>query len=252
MIHLPASPHRHSRLGLSVRSRWPIVFATVLSCALILAWNLQINTHLQVRHIEIEGNQRVSDVAIRHLSDIYADSYPWMLSAKQIEHKLVKHPWIRSASVDIDFPNHVSILIEEQSPILLIAAEHFWYLNDEGMIFRRANPDDMDYPVLTGISASLLKEHPRIGQRIINDALVLYETVDIPLLGGQANISEIHFDRIDGFSVLLRNGTEIIFGFYPPEGRMQRLRMMVAKGLSLTSPQRIELDADKIALVTPL
>ncbi|MGC6507228.1 MAG: cell division protein FtsQ/DivIB [Myxococcota bacterium] len=252
MIHLPVSPHRHSRMGLTLRSRWPLLLAMIGLVAVTLSWKMRANEILKVQDIAIEGNHRVSDTAVKHLSDIYKDTYTWMLSAKHIERKLEKHPWIRDADVEISFPNQVSIKLEEQRPVLVLASESFWYINDSGVVFRKASPDDMDYPAITGIAPSYFQDHPLIAQRIIQDGLALYETVDIPLMGGKENISEIHFDRTDGYSVLLRNGTEIIFGFYPPDGRMQRLRTMVAKGLMLTLPQRIELDAEKIALVTPL
>ena len=228
------------------------MLAAISMLALAVSWNMRVNEMLKVQTVAIEGNHRVSDSSVRHLSDIYLDTYTWMLSAKHIERKLVKHPWIRQADVEIRFPNRVSITIQEQEPVLLLASDYFWYINDSGVVFRRAASDNMDFPVLTGINPTYFDEHPHIAQRIISDALSLFETVDIPLIGGKDNISEIHFDRIDGYSVLLRNGTEIIFGFYPPDGRIQRLRTMVAKGLTLNLPQRIELDAEKIALVTPL
>ena len=67
-----------------------------------------------------------------------------------------------------------------------------------------------------------------------------------------ADFSEINFNRHMGFSVVLRNGTEIIFGFYSPQSRIERLRKMVQNGLDIQIPQRIELDADRVAIATPL
>ena len=67
----------------------------------------------------------------------------------------MKHPWIRQADVEIRFQNRVSITIQEQEPVLLLASDYFWYINDSGVVFRRAASDNMDFPVLTGINPTV-------------------------------------------------------------------------------------------------
>ena len=77
----------------------------------------------------------------------------------------------------------------------------------------KAYTDDVDYPILTGIPHSWPHEHHYVTQRIIQDAANILIETSVPLIGGQNNISEIHFDRQIGFSIFLRNGTEIVLGF---------------------------------------
>jgi hypothetical protein len=89
-------------------------------------------------------------------------------------------------------------------------------------------------------------------QVIIRDALAVRTAFDLPELGSEENISEIHFQRETGFQVILRNGSTISLGFYEPNGRVERLKKMIAKGLDLSTPQRIDLDADKVAIAKPL
>ena len=45
---------------------------------------------------------------------------------------------------------------------------------------------------------------------------------------------------------------QISLGFYEPNSRVERLKKMVSKGLDLSTPQRIDLDADKVAIAKPL
>ena len=71
-------------------------------------------------------------------------------------------------------------------------------------------------------------------------------------LGSEDNISEIHFKERQSFQVILRNGTTISLGFYEPNGGVERLKKMLSKGLDLSTPQRIDLDADKVAIAKPL
>lgn len=252
MIHLPVYPKHRRRLGTSFRKMLPLTLFGLLVAATIALWQLQISAYVQVKQVQIEGNNRVSNAAVRHLADIYYDSYIWTVNETPIANRIAQHPWIRNATVQVSYPNEVTIHVEEHKPVLLLAADRFWYVNDAAEIFRIADPNNINFPVLTGITSADLHENAHLGQRIIQEALFLYDTVNIPLIGGAEALSEIHFNRVEGFSVYLRNGSQLIFGFYPPETRIQRLRTMIAKGLDLSIPQRIELDAERIALVTPL
>ena len=127
-----------------------------------------------------------------------------------------------------------------------------WYVDTEGDIFRAADSSDVNHPILTGIPVDWAIEQPRLVQVVIRDALAVREAFDLPELGSEDNISEIHFQQETGFQVILRNGTTISLGFYEPNSRVERLKKMVSKGLDLSTPQRIDLDADKVAIAKPL
>ena len=62
----------------------------------------------------------------------------------------------------------------------------------------------------------------------------------------------IYFQKDLGFSIILHNGSKIIFGFYDPKDRLDRLSQMIENGLSLETPQQIVLDAERVAVVIPL
>lgn len=206
----------------------------------------------RVQEVNITGEDLLTDASIRHLSNIRYNEHIFLVEEGQIERSVEEHPWVYDATVNINFPNALNIEIIEQKPTMLLALKKLWYVNQNGDIFREANQSDLNYPIVTGIPQKWQEEHPNILVRVLHDALLIQEACDVPFLGGAENISEINFHTRTGFRVILRNGAIITFGFYEPAGRVERLRKMIAKGLDISEPQKIILDADTVAIAKPL
>ena len=208
--------------------------------------------YFHVWSVEISGNHTISGQAIHHLSDIHYGMHSWSLDPQKAEQKIAKHPWIHSAKVDWDFPSQVQISIKEEEITALLALKKMWYINEEGTPFHVAQAHNVNYPIITGIPQDWVSRHPYIVKRIIQDALkILKTTADFPFLSAQ-NISEIYFQKDLGFSIILHNGSKIIFGFYDPKDRLERLSQMIEHGLNLDEPQQIVLDAERVAVVIPI
>ena len=247
-----------SSVKISTRRKWiktfsqsgGVLLAASTALALLFLWIS--GSSFRVQQLSISSNARIAAVSLWHLSDIHRGQHLLSINRDHVEGRLEQHPWVRDAKLSLQFPSGIHIEVEEQKPVLMLALDSFWYVNDAGEVFRKSDSTDVDYPVLTGIPAGWESSHPEVVQRILQESVALLVDCSIPLVGGAGNLSEIHFDRHMGFSVVLRNGTEIIFGFYSPQSRIERLRKMVQNGLDIQIPQRIELDADRVAIATPL
>ena len=250
MSSLPYSPIKKQALS----RRLPQIGTAISLCALIGYFGFEFSTSplFRVQEVSISGNSKASDVAIRHLGNIRYNEHLALLSPESIAYQIEQHPWVQHVSVSRTFPSVVNIDITEYEPTLLLALERMWYVGQDGTIFRAADSFNMNHPILTGIEPAWINEHPTVVQRIIKDALTIREAFDLPLIGSEDNISEIHFQRETGFQIILRNGTTIVLGFYEPASRVDRLRQMISKGLDLSNPQTIELDADQVAITKPL
>ena len=206
----------------------------------------------RIHEVHISGEELLTDASIRHLSNIRYNQHIFFLNEGQIERSIQDHPWVYDVNVITHFPNQVDIEITEQKPTMLLALEKLWYVNQNGDIFREANQNDLNYPIVTGIPQKWQEEHPNILVRVLHDALLIQQACDVSFLGGSENISEINFHTRTGFRVILRNGAVLTFGFYEPASRVDRLRKMIAKGLDISVPQKVILDADTIAIAKPL
>ena len=176
-----------------------------------------LENQLFLRSLTFTGNQRVETHALHHLSNIHTDHSMLYFNPKRAEKEIEQHPWVEQAQVTSSFWENirglVKIDIKEQSPLMLVSLEKIWYANEKGVMFREATTAEVDYPILTGIPSSWAVEYPSITKRIIEESADILIKSSIPLLGGASNISEVHFDRQIGFSLVLNNGSEIVLGF---------------------------------------
>ena len=208
--------------------------------------------YFHIWSVDISGNKSISGQALHHLSDIHYGTHSWSLVPEEAAKKIEAHPWIHSAEVVWDFPSQVHITVKEEEITALLALKNLWYINAEGTPFHVAQTHNLNYPIITGIPQDWVSKHPYVVKRIIQDALnILSSTEKFPFLSAQ-EISEIYFQKDLGFSIILHNGSKIIFGFYDPKDRLERLSQMIEHGLSLDEPQQIVLDAERVAVVIPL
>ena len=212
-------------------------------------WN---GPHMRIWNVEIEGSTTISNTAIHHLSNLHYGTHFWNIDEEKTEVLIKQHPWIQNADVDWNFPSSVHIQIKEEKVKALLALDKMWYLNHNGKPFRAASPTNLDYPIISGIPNNWAKKHPQVVQKIIDESLSILDICSQTEYLGQEKISEIYFQKNAGFTIILRNGSKIIFGFYEPKERIERLTQMIDNGLELSKPQQIVLDAEKVAVVIPL
>jgi hypothetical protein len=127
-----------------------------------------------------------------------------------------------------------------------------WYVDAAGQPFVRAQTVDLDFPILTGLSAELAAERPELARAVVMGALRILSVVDGHAVAGGQNLSELRFDSRTGYTLVLRNGSELIFGMGDPAPPLRRLDQLIGVGLDLRIPQRVDLDAATVAVATPL
>ncbi len=260
---LNRSPRRQDLVG--TEPLWKIRAARawrVLSTGLIggvLVTIAGIGVH-QVRHgaawtvvsQHIEGNLAVSDVAVRHLSNVRSGAHLFEVDLESAIRGVERHPRVRSATARRSFPSAITISVEEYEAVLLLALDDLWYVAGDGAIFTRADSDDLDYPILSGLDTGRALAYPRLAHAVIAGALSILDAAAEHSQAGPDEISEIRFSEKLGYTIILRNGSELVFGFESPDSRLGRLNQMLVAGLDLAAPQRIDLHSRSVAIATPL
>lgn len=207
----------------------------------------------RVQAVEVVGGHHATPAAVRHLADIRAGGPLLMVDLERVVAQVMEHPWVAEATVSVRFPGVVEIAVREhEDPLLLLHPTGLFRVNPEGEVFVRARSTGLDRPVLTGLDATLTDEHPAVGQRVVREALVWVDRVAASGFLDPEQLSEVHFDRALGYTLRLRNGSNLHMGFRDPAAQLERLRAMVEAGLDLRVPHRIDLDMDGLAVATPL
>ena len=206
----------------------------------------------EIWNVHFKGNNRVTATALHHLSNLSYGRHLLSVDAKRVSKDIQQHAWIKKATVDIELPSTVHVEIVEHQPAFLVALEKVWYVSDEGIPFKQASAMDLNYPMLTGVPHGWAKEHPNIAVKILADTNQLMLAINASDAIDIDNVSEFHFNKNTGFSLILRNGTRISIGFYEVTQRLFLLQEMINEGLNWDEPKEILLDGDDVAVVMPL
>ncbi|MBN1335459.1 MAG: FtsQ-type POTRA domain-containing protein [Deltaproteobacteria bacterium] len=248
----PASPwRRHLRRGL-----WIPVLAG-------LAWSLAAiarDVRFGVQQVVVENatvwppgrTTQVGEGEIRHLADVRMGQPLWKVDLGRVVSGVARHPWVDEVQAARRWPSTVVVRITEHVPVLLLQHEGLFYVDREGVVFKRARGTDLDHPVLSGLDPEGVSRHPEYARRVIASSLALLAAVEDSGEFGTREVSEIHVHAQDGFSLILRNGTELAFGFADPLARTDRLARLRAAGFDPTVRQRVDLAPDEVAVVVPL
>jgi cell division protein FtsQ len=111
------------------------------------------------------------------------------------------HPWISAALIERRLPGTLLIRVEEHRPAALVQAGGIYVLDDEGRLFKKADPEDgLDVPILTGLSRDAWQSRrPELQLRLLS-ALHLLDAWRAAHLSTSA-LSEVRLDEDSGFTL---------------------------------------------------
>ena len=205
-----------------------------------------------VNEVTFSGQVNASEVGLRHLSDIPKGAHLFEVDLLTVVRKVERHPWVRRAEARRVMPGTIEITIEEHQPVMLLALDAFWYVGADGRPFKLAEADNLDFPVLTGLTPTLVEKHPVVARAVLDAAMVRLEACDGHPVAGPEHLSEIRFDPAGGFTLVLRDGSELYLGFSDATAALRRLDRLWQAGLRLDHPTRVDLEAPQIAVATPI
>ena len=223
-----------------------------------VAWVLVASPWLRYTELQIEGNRRAGVAELRHLANLPQADPMVLLDLSAAVAGVERHPWVESASARRQFPNAIVLTVRERVPVALLhlqghdSVAGFFLVRAAGTVFARAaQPADYDHPILTGLDPELVAAQPEVARRLVREGLAWLSAAQEQ--GGlpESSLSELHFDARTGYTLNLRNGGDVLLGF-ADRTRVARLPALVASGLDLSTPHRIDLASDRLAVVTPL
>lgn len=230
-----------------------------------LVWLGFFSEALRFRELRVVGNERASEVALRHLADLAEGTPLLRLDLDRAVEGVERHPWVAEATARRVFPDTVVLQVHEREPRALLLLDALYLVDADGTPFLVAGAGDLDHPVITGLPPALAESDPPLARRVIVDALALLEAAEGR--GGirESAISEVRFDVRAGYTLVRRNGGELLLGFQAPapdggipgpagwEAALARLDTLATAGVALASrPFRVDLGTPSLAVVTPL
>ena len=176
---------------------------TGVACASAYSW-LTRSPLFTVRTIDMNRCANVSLEEVWAIVRGDGTGIIWSIPAKEIAQRLSRHPWVRTVSVRKAFPDRLVVRIQERKPVAMVNLDVLHYLDEEGRPFKRLTAyDPKDFAIVTGFSREELLRKDPVTVRDLRKTLDLLRGVESGAL--RQNVSEIHFDAQDGYTVVTRD-----------------------------------------------
>jgi cell division protein FtsQ len=154
----------------------------------------------------------------------------WRLSTRAIGMRLKEHPWVKDVSVRKAFPDTLVVRIVERKPVAMVNSDALWYVDADGVIFKRLSAyDPKNFPIITGFDRrELASAEDVVVRRNLARTIDLLKVAESGALG--RNISEIHFDAQEGFTLVTRdNGLQLKLGTIDLKDATRRIDAAIPK-----------------------
>jgi len=179
-----------------------VVF-TGVACASAFTW-LKRSPLFTIRTVDMNRCANVSMEEVWVILRGRGAGNLWSVPVREVARRLSAHPWVRSVSVRKAFPDRLVVRIEEMKPVAMVNLDALHYLDEEGRPFKRLTAyDRKNLAIVTGFSRQELLRKDPVTLRDLRKTLDLLRGVEAGAL--RQNVSEIHFDAQDGYTVVTRD-----------------------------------------------
>lgn len=185
-----------------------LVLLLILSLA-AMAWVYLFTGVLNVRQVEIYGNQRLNADYLRSISGITPRTHLLKMDVGAVEKALLAEPYVLRVEVHRRFPATVVIRVTERVPMgYLVQNGRFHLVDGEGLVVESADAVREDIPRITGLQVPVLYPGARVEDPLFKGMVELLEEIPGEL---RQRAEEVGYLEKEGY-FLLAGGTRVIFG----------------------------------------
>jgi len=169
-----------------------------------------------INHIIFIGNKHLTDDELFAFTGIHKNESLITISNKKVIQGLLKSPWIRSVSVRKEFPDTLSIAIEEAVPFALLDMNgHFFLVDENGKLLEELKDNAIPFlPIITG--------DPFKEGKGFSEALHLAKLMNDKGFSSESNHIEIIANKPQELTVTI-DGTVVKVGSGEYEEKLKRL-----------------------------
>lgn len=138
---------------MSGRTGWngPVMGGLLLAAVAISIGANAWKKELRITHVTTHGNRIVTHSEILALAGIPPNEKLFGVDLFAARQRLERNYFIRSASVNREAPDGISITVEERRPIAALVLDRMLYVDKDGYVLPPARSDEIfDLPMVTG------------------------------------------------------------------------------------------------------
>lgn len=197
-------------------------FATLMAVLLAVA-SFPRSTFFPIRAITVEGTQQISDDEVLARSQLRVGELFFAVPAADVAARIMRHPWVASAQVQLDNDGIVRIHLAERVPYAALAVNGAYYVVDRSGIVLERLQQPPELPILTLEGAGLAR--PQLGTPMPStDALRAFEILQTLPSGSVGSRMQIKIAVNGDLTLITEDGIAILFG--QPRGLHERLAVL--------------------------
>lgn len=172
---------------------------------------------LQIRHISLKGNSRLSASDVKSLADDLRGTSILTADLGTFRQRLLESPWVADVGLRRVLPSTVEVFVSERQPIGLCRLQKQLYLVDRaGVVIDEFGPNyaQFDLPIIDGLVRPPASGQPAIDERRAELAARVLDAVaprqDLARSISQIDVTDLHdaVVLIEGDSALLHLGDD--------------------------------------------
>ena len=212
----PSPEQERARNSLIVRVlvRLPLklLLCTLLGVALgvgayFVARFIKTSPALSIRSIEVRGAQRTPAPELLQAGRLEEGMNIFAPDLDRVERRIADLPWVKRATVMRVIPDRMVVEVEEFTPVALINLRDIYYVDRDAKVFKKVQaPENVDLPLLTGITRQDYQDDHQRTEMVILDALALIDQIRRTACLADRRVAEIHHDELLGSTVILDPG----------------------------------------------
>ena len=214
--------------------------------------------YFNIEQIEIQGAQRLSREEIYDHAHIKKGMNIFSINLSLARKRLLNHPWIAEAEIDLKPPNGIEIKLKEHRPLAFINLDRMYILDQHGVIFKEKSTVDLFHlPVIQGLDFSDVyipgKPRSRPFQAIM-EVLTIGKKLGSTLPNHE--IDTIHVDREMGLTLYeSKSQMAVRLGYFDYPDKYVRLKKVLShlqKRSDYRGVQFIDLNNEKRIVMKPI
>lgn len=136
-----------------------IVGITVFLLAAVYISSDIVISALPAKHIVFEGNKNLTDDELKKIARIRLNESLVKISNRKICQRLLESPWVRKVSVRKEFPDTLTVIIEEAVPFAFLYMDgHLSLIDEKGRFLEGLKDNSMHLPIIRSKKGSCLSD----------------------------------------------------------------------------------------------
>lgn len=211
--------------------------------------------YFKITDLIVEGNRRVSAASVIQSLSLPPKAGMLEVDLNVLAGRIMRNPWIKTASVGRRLPSSLHIRVSERSPRAIVLTDHALLVSDDGMILKDATVDEMsDLPILRFAVDHPLGTGDRLDMARLEQGARLWRQFQQDPLGLGVRVREIRLEGDGGCTVSLGHGMPYLrFQEHALRGQLDRLvQVLRIRAISLHELEYADLRFTDKVIIKPI